>query len=283
MRDVRRETRWLGRFIVPFLVVAAIILLGFPTETARLFAWEIKPPMTAMMLGATYLGGVWFFLRAGRASRWHEMAIGFPAVAVFAGLLGIATFLHWDRFIHDSPAFWTWTVLYVVAPPLILLAWLRQGARPAMPVRGDLVLPRAARTFFGLVGIAMIVVSAALFAAPVEVGAAWPWTLTPLTTRVMSAMFALPGLVGIGIALDPRWAAARIVLEAEVIAIAMILVSAARDLGSFDAASPLTATFIGGIATLAIAIVALYAAMERRTPAGGPAADDEARGAAAPA
>ena len=47
--------------------------------------------------------------------------------------------------------------------------------------------------------------------------AVWPWTLTPLTARVAGAMFALPGLVGLGIALDRRWSAARIILQAQAI------------------------------------------------------------------
>ena len=51
--------------------------------------------------------------------------------------------------------------------------------------------------------------------------------LTPLTARVVGAMFALPGVVGLGIALEPRWSAARILLEAHACSIAMILIAAA--------------------------------------------------------
>lgn len=88
----------LGAFLLPFLAIAFVILYIFPTETGRLFAWDIKPPMTAMMLAAAYAGGIWFFVRVLGASSWHEVHIGFPAVGTFASILGVTTIAHWDRF-----------------------------------------------------------------------------------------------------------------------------------------------------------------------------------------
>ena len=49
-------TRWLATAIVPFLIIASAILYLLPNDTGRLFAWPTKPPMTAMMLGAGYMG-----------------------------------------------------------------------------------------------------------------------------------------------------------------------------------------------------------------------------------
>src|SRR3954451_21550756 len=83
-------TRALSAFIVPFLVVAFVVLYGFPDETGRLFAWTIKPSMTPMMLGAVYLGGAYFFVEAFRATEWHTVKAGFVAVGTFASLMGVA-------------------------------------------------------------------------------------------------------------------------------------------------------------------------------------------------
>ena len=44
------STRLLALVIIPFLLGAFIILYVFPGETARLFAWPIKPTMTSMVL-----------------------------------------------------------------------------------------------------------------------------------------------------------------------------------------------------------------------------------------
>ena len=108
-------TRWLALFIIPFLVVAAVILWFLPDQTGRLFAWPIRPPMTAMLLGTAYAGGIYFFTRVAFARQWHRVKVGFLPVATFSSLLCVATVLHWDRFTHGHVSFWTWVLLYFVA------------------------------------------------------------------------------------------------------------------------------------------------------------------------
>ncbi len=261
-----RETRWLAILIIPFLAIAFLILYGFPTETARLFAWKIQLPITAMMLGAAYAGGVWFFARAARAPRWDRVAVGFPAVGAFATILGVATFLHWDKFIHDSLAFILWTILYVVTPFLVFGSWWRQVRREAgHPRTTSVELPRIVRSLFVGIGVAMVIVSAGLFLAPETVGEAWPWALTPLTTRVMSAMFVLPGIVGIGLGLDGRWSSGRIVIEAQLLSIGLIVVAPVLHADGITFDQPLAWVFFGGLIAFEALLVALFVLMERAT------------------
>ena len=67
VRDDRvlASTRALALFVAPFLIVAFVLLYGFPADTRRLFAWTIHPTMTPMLLASAYLGG-FLLLRAGR-------------------------------------------------------------------------------------------------------------------------------------------------------------------------------------------------------------------------
>jgi hypothetical protein len=74
-------TRALSLFIVPFLLVAFVLLYGFPGNTKRLFAWTISPTMTPMTLAAAYLGGSYFFLRVLAEKCWHAVKTGFLSVA----------------------------------------------------------------------------------------------------------------------------------------------------------------------------------------------------------
>src|SRR3989304_4407416 len=97
--------------------------------------------------------------------------------------------------------------------------------------------------------------------------AVWPWKLTPLTARVMSAMFALPGLIALGIASDERWSAARIILEAQAFSIAMILIAALRAWSDFNPSGAATRLFIGGLSGLLIGIAVVYVIMEVRRKA----------------
>ena len=256
-------TRWLALFIIPFLVVAATLLYVWPNNTEQTFAWTIKPSMTPMMLAAAYMGGIYFFARVAAAHQWHTIKAGFLPVTAFASLLGIATILHWDRFNHSHISFFTWTALYFTTPFLVILVWLVNRSHDTHRAEpGDILLPVMARVIIGFVGAVTLLVSVLLFLFPQMMIQAWPWTLTPLTARVLGAMFTLPGIVGMGIAFEPRWSAARIILQSQCFSILMILIAAARAWGDFQSANPITWFFIGGLAGLLILLVLLYAGME---------------------
>ena len=257
------ETRWLAAVIIPFLVVAFIILYFWPHDTDKLFAWTIKPGMTVMMLAAAYLGGIYFFSRVIAAKQWHLVKLGFLPVTVFASLLGIATLLHWDRFNHSHISFYTWTVLYFTTPFLVFAVWLRNRKTDnGIAEPNELMLHPVIRLLIGIIGLITLAVSLLLFLQPGFMIRIWPWALTPLTARVVGAMFALPGIVGLGIATEKRWSAARIILEAQACSIATILIAAAFSWSDFSTSNPLTWLLVGGLAFMLVAIVALYVGCE---------------------
>jgi ABC-type multidrug transport system permease subunit len=78
----------------------------------------------------------------------------------------------------------------------------------------------------------------------------------------VGAMFALPGVVGLGIALEPRWSAARIILEAQGLSLALILIATARAWSDFDQSNLSTWLFVGRLSFLLVAIAVLYISIE---------------------
>src|SRR6478735_547246 len=190
-------TRVLAAVIVPFLVLAFMVLVPWPSDTKRLFAWEIAPSMSPMVLGSVYLGGAYFFLRVVFAAQWHTVAGGFLPVGAFATLMGVTTILHWDRFLHDNVAFWLWVALYFTTPVLVFAAFWRNQREfdPAPDSCGRIGVPAAA----GLVvaGVASLAMCVFLYLFPSRAVAVWPWHLTPLTARMLGAIFALGG-AGVG-------------------------------------------------------------------------------------
>ena len=203
---VLKETRWLSVIIVPFLLAAFCILYLFPDHTQELFAWNIKPRMTSMMLGAAYLGGVYFFVRAALATRWHWIQVGFLPITLFTALMGIATLLHWDRFNHGHISFVTWAVLYFTTPFLVLAAWLRnRNMDPGTMDSDDVLVPLAIRWGIGVLGVLTFLIAMLLFLRPDLMSSVWPWKLSPLTARVLGGLFALTGAEEMSIALDARW------------------------------------------------------------------------------
>src|SRR5580765_1863635 len=263
---VLTATKVLSAVIVPFLVAAYVLLYFWPApdDTARLFAWRIVPGFTAMVLGSVYLGGSYFFVRAIWANQWHRIAGGFIPIGSFATLMGVATVLHWDKFVHTNLAFWLWTALYITTPFLVFAVWWanrRERVRP--PVAGLQVSAGTAR-LIGVVGVAALVTSAFLFLAPSAAIRIWPWTLTLLTSRVMGAIFVLGG-AGLGAFWDRRWSSARILFQVAGLMFALIAVAVVRANGDFDTSKPLTWVFAIGFVAAVAGSAALYAHMERQS------------------
>ena len=266
MKDdaVLPATRALSAFIVPFLVVAFVVLYGFPSDTDRWFAWTINPPMTPMTLGAVYLGGAYFFVRAFRAKEWHTVKAGFVAVGTFATLMGVATILHWDRFNHSHVAFWLWAGLYFTTPFLVWGVWAANRRRGSAPGPDDLMLPTAGKLAIAATGGLAVVVGLFLFLVPERAIDVWPWTITPLTSRVMGALFML-GIAEVGVLTDARWSAARIMLQVQSVMLALILIAAARARADFDTSRPLTWLLLGGFVVALVSAVVLSLSMDRRS------------------
>ena len=254
--EILGSTRALSLAIVPFLVGGFALLYLWPGRTAQLWAWPIRSTMTSMMLASAYLGGTYFFLRVLRERHWHVVSTGFLAVTLFAGLLGIATLLHWDRFSHSHVAFWIWTTLYLTTPFLVFGAWLanRRYATPARP--GEDELGRGTRVVVALVGLLALGQGLVMFLAPAVVLPIWPWPLTPLTCRVLGAVFCL-GSAGLVTLVDPRWSSLRLMVQVEVVMLVLVLVAAVRAHDEFDAGKPLTWMLLGGFAAVLVGSVYL--------------------------
>ncbi len=262
---VLRETRALSLFIAPFLVAGFVLLYLLPDSTGQLFAWAIKPRMTAMMLGAAYLGGTYFFARAAISDRWHLVHAGFPGVAVFAGLLGIATILHWDRFNHQHITFWVWAALYFTTPFLVFAVWFRNRRRDPGHDAEASPHPAPFRYLLLALGALDLAIAALLFLVPSVAARPWPWALTPLTARVVASLFALTGVAQLAVASDRRRDAAAVTLQSQAIALMLIEGAILFSWSSFRGTSPLTWIFVAGLLALLIVIVVVLAADARRS------------------
>ena len=256
-------TRLLAMVIVPFLVVAFVVLYPWPTATHRWFAWTIKPTMTPMVLGSAYIGGAYFFVRVVRAMQWHTVKAGFVPVTLFASCLGIATIIHWDKFNHHHVAFWIWAGLYFTTPFLVLATFVRNQAVAPEPAANELRIPQAARALIALTGLAALVLGAYLFLFPLRAIGIWPWVLTPLTARVTGAILML-GVSGLMIAADPRWTTAKIMLEVARIMIALFLLAALRAHEQFDTSRPMTWMLGIGLGGVLVAATILDVRMRRK-------------------
>jgi hypothetical protein len=259
-------TRILSAVIIPFLVGAFILLYFRPSadDTARLFAWRIAPEFTAMSLGSVYLGGAYFFLRAMFADEWHRIAGGFVPVGIFATLMGVATIIHWNRFIHTNVAFWLWAALYFTTPFLVFTVWwLNQ--KQAVGSSTDPEIARPVNVIIGVIGTLAAATSLFLFLFPAAAVAIWPWRLTELTARVTGAMFAL-GAGAFSIVRDRRWSSAQLLLEVALVMLGLLVIAAVRARHDFNPGNPLSWAFAVGFTAVGLGAVTLYVQIRRRQP-----------------
>jgi hypothetical protein len=269
IRDDRvlAPTRWTATLVVPVLTAAFVILYLFPGRTIDLWAWTIRPTMTAMFLGGGYLAGAWFFARVARTQHGHQALPGLLGTSLFATMLLAATILHWDRFNHDHVSFWAWLALYVATPPLLPWLWVRNRATdPRVPAADDVLVPRPLRAVLSVAGSLALLFAIVMFVRPTAVAGSWPWALTPLTARALAAFIAFPALTMALFATDPRWSSFQLPAETATIGLTFILGGALRAQKEFlRSRGPYTAGLVVALALL----VALQVAMRRRRPARG--------------
>lgn len=224
---ITRAVAWL---VIPFLIAAFIILYVDGTRTADWFAWEIGSRLTTALMGAGYLGGAYLFLRVGLgahgrqdqttaatqlstatssyATGWHNAHLGYLPVALFTALMLLATLLHWQNFLTNNWPFWVWLVLYIATPFLVpAVWWLNRRTDPRQPMPGDRIVPNWMRLVMAAAGGLLLAVALLAFLQPEIFITIWPWTLSPLTARVMAGWHAMLSLGALLLAAEARWSA----------------------------------------------------------------------------
>lgn len=132
-------------------------------------------------------------------------------VQVFLWLTLLATLFHLDKFHLNAGdrfargAAWLWLIVYIVDPPLLTLAYVRQvRLHQPDPARRHPTPPwfKAALALQAAITIGL---GAALFLTPERSASVWPWPLTPLTGRAVAAWLLGLGLVLVWAVREGDW------------------------------------------------------------------------------
>jgi len=263
---VLTTTKVTALVIIPVLGAAFVILFFFPGQTDRFWAWTIHPDMTPITMGAGYLGGAWFFTRVATNRHPGRVAGGLGAASVFTLLLGVATFLHWDKFNHQHISFWAWLSLYVVSPgllPILAVANWRAGAIDDADPSDSAQIPAWARGFLAVVGGGSVLGALTVFAVPRLGIDHWPWKLTPLTARTLCAFIAFTGLFLLTPLLDRRWTSVRIGAEAVTVGLVVTGIGALRDRHDFTGPDSSVVGFAVGLVVLLAVLAFLQLRLSR--------------------
>lgn len=199
------------RLLVPFVVLAglgALQLYLFPNDTDRFFAWTLRPPLSAMFMGAGYAAGVLLSVLSYRPQPWVVTRTATVTIFVFTVFMTIATFLHIENMHLDTGpatarlAAWLWVAVYVIVTPLLgVLILIQMRAPGSDPPRGS-PLPSGLRTALAVLGLAMSGIGIAVFVAPATMDGVWPWAITPLAGRALAAWIIAIGWAGLQVSYE---------------------------------------------------------------------------------
>lgn len=273
-RLMPRTTRITALVVMPVLFAAWVILFLFPTRTATLWAWTIRPRMSAITLGAGYLGGVWFFWRVSRAKHSVEVAGGLLAATVFTTFLGAATVIHWDKFNHSHVSFWTWAFLYFASPPFLMVLFLASRSEPKNGV-SDALMPLWLSRLLGMLGTVQLAGACLWFADPGRFQEHTPWALTPLSSRSVASFVAFTGALLAWSLIDRRFLAMRAGIEAVAVGLIGTAIGALIARSDFDGPMVSRVAYALGLAVMLVLVLALLG-VARRPPAAAPEVDSRA-------
>lgn len=263
------ETRWTSLVVVAVLVPALVVLWGVPGDTEDLWAWTIKPELTPILMGSGYGAGAYFFSRAVLGRRWHAVSAGVLSAAFFAAVMLVVTLIHWDRFNHGDAPFWAafafygWVIVYIAAPVVVGLLWLRnRRTDPGIPEPGDPIVTQRVRRAVRVVSAVLGVTALALLLSPSLAIEHGPWAFSPLTARVVAAFTSQVAFGALLISLDERWSSWRVLLQTFLVATVLLFVGVVRTWGDLETGRAAAWIFLVGLGGMAVAILFLYRRME---------------------
>jgi hypothetical protein len=193
------------RILVPSVAlsgIAAVVLFVFPGRTHRLFAWTLRPELSAMVMGGGYAAGSLLTVLTFRRVPWAVTRVAAYSITLFATAIAVATLLHLDRMHFDSNlasarfAAWVWLIVYIVAPPGLAALIIYEYRQPGIDPPREASLGRGLKTTLGIQGGVMMAVGVALFVIPLTMARVWPWAITPLSARAIGSWFMGIGFAG---------------------------------------------------------------------------------------
>jgi hypothetical protein len=264
MTSFRREHK-IYFFAVGFLALW-VGFFGFflPAHVDWALPWLV-PPLHARFLGSMYLSGATFMVLALSASRWDEVRVVLPMIAIWTGVLFIISLFYLGEFNFAKPQPWIWFGAYLAYPLIALwLAWRyrNEDTNPIGPL-----LPGWARIYLLAQGIVATILGLALLFAPNFMLSAWPWKITRLLAQLYSAPFLSYGVGSLLLSRRQTWNEVRIPVTATLVFVVGVLVASIVHRGLFSTADLSDQIWFIGftIASLMLALLSIRAFVSAST------------------
>ncbi|SRR6266498_3456298 len=258
MTSFRREHK-IYFFAVGFLALW-VGFFGFflPLHVDWALPWLV-PPLHARFLGSMYLSGATFMVLSLFASRWDEVRVVLPMIAIWTGILFIISLFYLSEFNFTKPQPCIWFGAYLIYPLIALwLAWQYRNV-DTNPI--GVILPGWARIYLLAQGIVMTVLGLSLLFAPGFMVSGWPWKITQLLAQLYAAPFLSYGIGSLLLARCQTWAQVRIPVTATLVFTVGVLIASILHRELFSIADLSDGLWFVGfaLASLMLAILSIRA------------------------
>jgi hypothetical protein len=262
-------TRIISASIIVVLMLAFAALYIWPDHTDVDFAWTILPGTSAILMGAGYTAGAYFFVRLLGEKKWHRVQAGFLPITAFTVCMLAATLLHLGRFHQGALNFYLWTIIYVLTPLVVPFLWWQNGGNGSTELEeNDVRFSRFMRWGLGIFAVLGVAAYLVVFVRPSILISLAPWKLTELTARIFSGWSILVFSTVLSVAWDGRWSATRILLESGAIGAVLTLLGMPRIWNDLDHTRIMTYFFVTGLILALIALIVIHIWLDRSARAG---------------
>lgn len=214
-------------------IITGPVLYLFPGNTAAYFAWTIQHPLTPVFMGASYLAGIGNLI-AVRADRWSLARVQMPAIITFTMTMLLATLLHIPIFNWSHPVAWAWLAVYVVSPIAAVIVWIQMERGFQRPEFDSKQLPASFSSVMLTFALVHGLTGLVLFLFPGQTAVLWPWSLTPLTARVVGGWWISAAALDLMLARQRTLNTARVGLFANMLITSLLLIGAFMHFNQLD-------------------------------------------------
>lgn len=192
-----------------------VLLQAVPGRTEQWFVWTIHPDANARVLAVMYGNAFLLALVAWFARDWGTVRVTMVVAAPFSIAATIVTFLTLDPFLkHPWYALTYWLLNYIVlciAAPVALAVneRLRGGRLAATTPLGSI-----ARAAVAVLAAGLAVYSASLLFELSTISSLWPFSITPLVSRILGVWLGALALAHAWVVWDGDRTRARALLVA---------------------------------------------------------------------
>ncbi len=234
------------------------ITVGFwcyvdPSQSANGIPWTL-PALCATFLGSMYLSGAVYTALCIFSKRWGEIQMFMPQCALWTGGLALVSLFYIPAFDFSRHQTWFWWLAYVAFPiTAAVLLWIHRAEWNA-PLEEDINFPRAIKIYLRAQGSVMIALGLALLFAPELMQSVWAWKTGVMMLQLYSMPLVAYGVGSWFMSLLGGWEKIRNALMAQAIFFSAELLASLRFVGLLDGPTISVAIWIGGFASMTVAL-----------------------------